>query len=626
MQVLQYSISALLIEAVTIFLFSTIILVSSGLVMRRVKGTENCRKQGKRAAVANILIIFSLSSFLYALVTRLIPALILSLFICFFLVIAHSQKMQRLKEPLFPWDFLWHREFFAIPWLSDQKMKDSSITLLVFVAVCGIAFIMSWHLEFIQPNSVARYILAFWSIIFISSLFWIATDIHPTGPVSLFDKLRMKLRYLVALPNVYWDQLENYTVNGFFLATIYNLPGLFISRPPHYSAESLDKVYKLLTVDATITPRKTLTEANPNLVMIMLESFFDPTLLPIKLNQDPTPFFRSLREFSSFGVMRSPSYGGLTANAEFEVLTGLSMACLPRGSIPYRQYINRPLVTALPFIFNAFEYRTISLQPFPDWFWNQNRVYPLLGFQENFWLPHFVGARMTGNWVSDEAIVDKIIDMSTPSEKLFIFAITASTHWPWPEGYSNNQGRHLEVVDLRSALSLKTEELNTYVNLLCDADAALHKLVKHFSELERPSVIALFGDHLPALTGLPQVCDQHSINPFSVPLIIWKNFDNRPQEINCRASELGNVLLHDVGLQSLRSRCFAGNLAPTAQCQIELDHSFCSGDRSGVLLQGPTSGGDSYSRLLAYDILVGKQYFYESLTRNERAGQLLAES
>jgi hypothetical protein len=173
------------------------------------------------------------------------------------------------------------------------------------------------------------------------------------------------------------------------------------------------------------------------------------------------------------------------------------------------------------------------------------------------------------------------------------------------------------VVDLGSALSLKTEELNAYVNLLSDCDAALHKLIRHFSKLERPSVIAFFGDHLPGLTGLLQVCNRHSINPFLVPLVIWKNFDDNSWKINCRATELGNILLQDVGLQSLRSRCFPGNLASKVQCQIEGDRSLCSGDRSGVLPQGPTPDSDPYARLLTYDILFGKQYLYELLSRNE---------
>ena len=37
--------------------------------------------------------------------------------------------------------------------------------------------------------------------------------------------------------------------------------------------------------------------------------------------------------------MFSPEFGGMTANVEFEALTGFSNAFLPYGSIPYQQYV-----------------------------------------------------------------------------------------------------------------------------------------------------------------------------------------------------------------------------------------------------------------------------------------------
>ena len=55
------------------------------------------------------------------------------------------------------------------------------------------------------------------------------------------------------------------------------------------------------------------------------------------------------------GSMFSPEFGGMTANVEFEALTGFSNAFLPYGSIPYQQYVRGPV----PSLANFFRSRRL---------------------------------------------------------------------------------------------------------------------------------------------------------------------------------------------------------------------------------------------------------------------------
>ncbi len=48
--------------------------------------------------------------------------------------------------------------------------------------------------------------------------------------------------------------------------------------------------------------------------------------------------------------MFSPEFGGMTANIEFEALTGFSNAFLPAGSIPYQQYVRTPTPSLATFL------------------------------------------------------------------------------------------------------------------------------------------------------------------------------------------------------------------------------------------------------------------------------------
>ncbi len=79
-----------------------------------------------------------------------------------------------------------------------------------------------------------------------------------------------------------------------------------------------------------------MPEEKPDIIVVMSESFWDPTLLPgTTITPDPMPNVRALRS----GSMFSPEFGGMTANVEFEALTGFTNAFLPYGSIPYQQYV-----------------------------------------------------------------------------------------------------------------------------------------------------------------------------------------------------------------------------------------------------------------------------------------------
>ena len=119
-----------------------------------------------------------------------------------------------------------------------------------------------------------------------------------------------------------------------------------------------------------------MPEEKPDIIVVMSESFWDPTLLPgTTITPDPMPNVRAVRS----GSMFSPEFGGMTANVEFEALTGFSNAFLPYGSIPYQQYVRGP-VPSLANFFRSEGYETTAIHPFEGWFWNREHVYDAFGF------------------------------------------------------------------------------------------------------------------------------------------------------------------------------------------------------------------------------------------------------
>ena len=66
-------------------------------------------------------------------------------------------------------------------------------------------------------------------------------------------------------------------------------------------------------------------------------------------SEDPVPNLHHYIENFPGGQTISPTFGGNTANVEFEALTSYSMSLLKPGSIPYQQVItNKKEIPSIP--------------------------------------------------------------------------------------------------------------------------------------------------------------------------------------------------------------------------------------------------------------------------------------
>src|SRR5690606_22142584 len=166
---------------------------------------------------------------------------------------------------------------------------------------------------------------------------------------------------------------------------------------------------------------------DPDVIVIMSESLWDPTKLEnIRFSSDPMPVIRQNQTGSIF----SPEFGGMTANVEFEALTGFSNAFLPYGSIPYQQYIRGP-VPSLATFFGQHGYNSVAIHPFEGWFWNRTSVYEDLGFETFLSQEYLPPLDKRGKFAADDDLMDEIMKVGDKSERpLFLFAVTLQGHGP----------------------------------------------------------------------------------------------------------------------------------------------------------------------------------------------------
>ncbi|MDR2902986.1 MAG: sulfatase-like hydrolase/transferase, partial [Clostridiales bacterium] len=219
----------------------------------------------------------------------------------------------------------------------------------------------------------------------------------------------------------------------------------------------------------------------PNVIVIMSEAFSDPmTWENITFSADPVPNLHALQKNSTHGNVITPEFAGRTCNPEFEFLTGYPMYFASIGDIPFEQqerYIPDDDERALPQIFKKNGYRTIGIHTFEETFYNRDKVYPKLGFDDFISIEDMPNAPLKGSFVSDDYFADKIIaQFEQFDEPTFIFAISMENHFE----YMGGKFPALEVTGTSDRFTEEQKDISdSYLQGVHDADKALGKLVAH---------------------------------------------------------------------------------------------------------------------------------------------------
>lgn len=295
----------------------------------------------------------------------------------------------------------------------------------------------------------------------------------------------------------------------------------------------------------------------PNIVVIMNEAFWSPSKMKgIQFSKSPTLNINKLKENSIYGDLESPTFGGGTANTEYELLTGNSAHFFNPGYMVYPNEIKGPIM-ALPSILRNQGYTTKAIHPFKNWYWNRQKVYNYMGFNEFISEEYLINPVYKGFFISDEYVSDMIIKEMKKNEKpIFIFAVTMQNHGPYNDNRYKDYPKDVKVSGKISSEALQI--LETYTQGVYDADKALGKLINYCSKNVKPTIVLFFGDHLPVLGKDYKVYKEsgyfsknnREIALTSVPFILWSNYSNKSKNLGLlNTSFMGPYLLEYAGLE-----------------------------------------------------------------------------
>ncbi|MDG2784243.1 sulfatase-like hydrolase/transferase, partial [Vibrio parahaemolyticus] len=280
--------------------------------------------------ILSLLFIYMVYVFAYNLLGRVfLSTTITSLILLVFVLVNHFKIMFR-GDPFYPSDFtqIGHMDS-VIPMVMDSFSFWNMFLVIIGIVLCiFVVMYIRRYIPVIKSHIIMRIILICGS----AFMLYAYSNYSNTFMNNVFQKGGVDIRP--------WNQVGNYNANGFVIGFLSNLDTTVIQEPEGYSKENMQRIAKDIEKQYDGKVKASKKVEKPNIIFIMSEAFWDPTKLTnLSFSEDPVPNLHRYTENFPGGQTIAPTFGGNTANTEFEALTSYSMSLLMPGSIPYQQAI-----------------------------------------------------------------------------------------------------------------------------------------------------------------------------------------------------------------------------------------------------------------------------------------------
>ncbi|MCM3389719.1 LTA synthase family protein [Ureibacillus chungkukjangi] len=540
------------------------------------------------------LLILSVQLLIYSVFNNISISLSITFIVFTLMNVVNYYKLQILNEPLYPWDlFLYEQLVDLLPLVA--KVVDLKYLFLLIILIALLVLFCKF-----MPNYKAKWIPRV--ILLICSLLVIVG-------FTLNDKAPTKQVFAkYGISNALSTPKTNVTINGLILSFVLYMPDVFIEKPKGYSEKAIKEIADSIDID--VNP---VNNIKPNVIIVMSESLFDITKLKsVEFNKDPLP---TIRHYMN-STLLSPTFGGGTSSVEFEALTGLSNVFLPSGSSAYQQYIKKE-TPSMASVFENIGYYPFALHTYHGWYWNRENVYDLLGFDDFISGEDLADSPIKGQYIGDATITNEIISkVEEKEEPIFVYAVTMQNHSPYvTDLYEENS------IIVENEFSDSTKGMiETYATGISDSDYELSRMIDYFNNSKEPTLIVLFGDHLPSLgTEMAVYNETGYLNKESsflegqyltrqTPLLVWRNFGHSieiPELLS--PAFLSPFIFENAGLEMPKYYQFLKNYATQLPGYI----NSVKVDKNGELFSETPADMrelEEMYEMIQYDLLFGKQY------------------
>lgn len=373
-----------------------------------------------------------------------------------------------------------------------------------------------------------------------------------------------------------WDLTSTYGVNGYLVSFIDSAKELIPNKPETYSQGRIDEIKTNMDEE---TMAVSGNQQKPNIIVVQLESFIDPYRLKgVEFTEDPIPNIRKIQEMGQNGLIRVPCFGGGTVRSEFEVLTGYSANNLGPGEIPNNTILRKQPVESMAYILKKQGYDVTAIHNYTGNFYNRDEVYANFGFDKMVTKEYMDNLEIKYDYPSDMNNLKPIKELMNSDKPQFIFNVAVESHGPYDDDYQ------AEKYTVSGDISeVEKNQIQEYLDKAKEVDNYVGSLIDYVEKSGEPTVIAMYGDHLPALDVVYDAENYPADQKYDTEYFIWSNTGMKPLEKDIQAYQLSTYILDQAKIK--------GGLMPSFHRTYMNDKKY-----------------DEYLKDIQYDQLYGENY------------------
>ena len=389
------------------------------------------------------------------------------------IVLVSNTKFATLREPFLFFDFRFFKALLRHPrlYLPFFGVWSAIAFAAGFVVLC----VISLRVEPSMLSRVGFVSFALCCLISLSvgaALLWIGT--RELLPMSLDPVRDLQTLGLLASFVRYWQEER------------VNSPQMIVKKLPRFFQSQA---------------KSPNPQHLPHIVAVLCESFFDARRVFSGIHPDVLKNFDAFTKAGSrAGRLQVSAWGANTVRTEFAFLSGIPAEALGIHRFnPYRK-LARHGVPTIASELKSLGYRTLCVHPFSATFYDRDKVFPALGFDEFIDINAFSPDDKSGPYISDAAVAAKVTQiLRDATEPLFIFVITMENHGPL------HQERVADGDESRLYLGAPPAaygEFTIYLRHLQHTDAMLGAIHEALKATSRPGWLCAYGDHVPILSSV----------------------------------------------------------------------------------------------------------------------------
>ena len=292
---------------------------------------------------------------------------------------------------------------------------------------------------------------------------------------------------------------QAYKDYGFAYCFANSLLNTGIDKPDSYDTAMVDQLESEEQTQAEVP--KTIEGRYPNIIMLQLESFFDPMLWRNNPVQgDPIPIFHFLERSFPSGYLSVPSVGAGTANTEFECISAMNLDFFGPGEYPYKTILQKTACESMAFDMKNLGYRAHAVHNNEATFYDRHKVFAQLGFDTFTPIEYMYDIeRNPTGWCKDKVLVgeiEKVLDSTIGSD--FVYTISVQGHGKYPS-------------------------FEYYCEQIHEMDEFVGQLINMLNTRMEPTVLVLYGDHLPGFEWTAEEMENGSL--FQTKYVVWNNLN-----------------------------------------------------------------------------------------------------